>query len=169
LMAPPYFPVPYDRIAKSITIETLDAMEFSIGKIAVSAHRLNHPGTALGYKLTTEAGAIAYLADNEVPRDNVAIRDDLVGFIRNANVVIIDSQYDAPEYGERCGWGHGCVDEVVELAAAANVGRLYLFHHDPEHDDARVDQLVERARQLGVRANSRMQIEGAREGGTFVL
>lgn len=169
LMAPPYFPVSFDQIAGHVTVETLEALEFSIGEIAVRAHRLNHPGMALGYKLSVGGRVIAYLADNEVPADDAAVRDDVARFIRNADLVIMDCQYDVGEYGQRCGWGHGCVDEVIDLAATAKVGRFYLFHHDPTHDDARVDQILERARQIGARVNPQMHIEAAREGDTFVL
>ena len=61
------------------------------------------------------------------------------------------------------------MDQTVALAAQANVKRLFLFHHDPRHDDAQVSQLVETARELAARQNSAMSVEAAREGLEVVL
>ena len=48
-------------------------------------------------------------------------------------------------------------------------GRLFVFHHDPDHDDATIDQMVEHARRLVMDRRSTLQVEAAREGGTVVL
>src|SRR5208282_2534968 len=86
----------------------------------------------------------------------------LIDFIRNADVLIIDAQYDLKEYETRVGWGHGCVDDVVALALNANVKRLFLFHHDPMHDDAKVDTMVEWARQFVAALGDKLPVEAAR-------
>ena len=62
------------------------------------------------------------------------------------------------------GWGHGCVDDVVQLAVDAGVKRLFLFHHDPDHDDAKVSSMVQHARQIAAKLKSPLKIEAAREG-----
>ena len=85
-------------------------------------------------------------------------------FLRGTDVLIMDSQYDCEEYKHHVGWGHGCVDAVVALAIEAEVKRLFLFHHDPNHDDAKVGQMEEQARQLVAESKSNLQIEAAREG-----
>ena len=78
-------------------------------------------------------------------------------------------QYDATEYASHIGWGHGCVDEVVALAMTANVKRLYLFHHDPTHDDRIISSMVMHARALAEAAGNPIRIEGAREGDVVTL
>jgi ribonuclease BN (tRNA processing enzyme) len=93
----------------------------------------------------------------------------LIDFIRNAEVLVIDAQYDATEYQTRVGWGHGCVDDVVALALKGDVKRLYLFHHDPEHDDAKVDGMVAWARQFVAALGDKLAVEAAREGSEVVL
>ena len=40
------------------------------------------------------------------------------------------------------------MDEVVRLAVLGGVKKLYLFHHDPSHDDARIDAMLAHARSL---------------------
>jgi len=44
------------------------------------------------------------------------------------------------------------------------VEQLFLFHHDPNHDDARVSRMVEHARELVIKAQATLQVEAAREG-----
>ena len=70
----------------------------------------------------------------------------LIDFLRGTDVLIMDTQYDAEEYKRHTGWGHGCLDDVVALALQAEVKTLFLFHHDPNHDDAKVSQMLAHAR-----------------------
>ena len=59
----------------------------------------------------------------------------------------MDTQYDTEEYQQHTGWGHGCLDDVVALAIEAEVKKLFLFHHDPNHDDAKISQMLAHARE----------------------
>jgi ribonuclease BN (tRNA processing enzyme) len=92
-----------------------------------------------------------------------------VEFIRGVDVLILDSQYDCAEYARFTGWGHGCVDDAVEVAVAAGVRRLIMFHHDPEHDDARIDAMLEHARRLCGDRGARLVVDAAFEGLTVPL
>ena len=168
-MESPYFPIALKQMPGHIVIEELKAMEFSVGPVEVTASVVNHPGIAVGYRLRTSGGSIAYLPDSEPMTDrnaNTAPAMDrhLVEFVRDVDVLIMDAQYDAEEYSTRAGWGHGCVDDVVEVAAAANVKRLFLFHHDPNHDDRFVTRMLSRARRLAAARNPRLKVNAAREG-----
>ena len=75
----------------------------------------------------------------------------------------MDAQYDAEEYARHVGWGHGCVDKVVELALEAKVKRLYLFHHDPNHDDSKIAEMVAHARKLAAAHSDTLHVEAARD------
>jgi ribonuclease BN (tRNA processing enzyme) len=81
----------------------------------------------------------------------------------------MDTQYDATEYKRHTGWGHGCLDDVVSLALEAEVKTLYLFHHDPSHDDAKISQMLDHARKLVAARKAKLNIEAACEGATVVL
>jgi hypothetical protein len=60
----------------------------------------------------------------EYPR----IEDEtVVDFLRRADVVIADSQYDAMEYPSRRGSGHTFADDPIQLAARARARQLFLF------------------------------------------
>jgi phosphoribosyl 1,2-cyclic phosphodiesterase/CheY-like chemotaxis protein len=179
-MESPYFPIGLDQMPGNIVIEELKEMRFAIGTIQVEACFTNHPGVCVGYRLATTHGSLVYMPDNEsfakngVGRSNgtavgTPLDNRLVDFIRNADLLICDAQYDAREYESHIGWGHGCVDEVVRLSTAANVKRLFLFHHDPAHDDQFISNMLIHARKLALQAKSALQIEAAREGQQVLL
>jgi phosphoribosyl 1,2-cyclic phosphodiesterase len=162
-----YFPVPFSRLPSNIEIKELKDFNFAIGEILVHAHRAHHPGVTVGYRLFSPDGVIAFFPDTE-PRRGGEDRE-MIEFIRDADVLILDSQYDCAEYQKRAGWGHGCVDDSVALALKAGVKRLILFHHDPDHDDKKIDAFVRHALQLVARARGKLKVDAAREGMTIRL
>lgn len=179
-MESPYFPVGLKELPSNVEIDELRDLDFQIGSVRVEAFFANHPGICVGYRLTTPEGSIAFFPDNEPPhrlQHQTGMQADeakrgfaeqesrkFVEFLRDVDVLILDSQYDAEEYTRHEGWGHGCVDDVVQIAIEARAKRLFLFHHDPDHDDAKVASMVTHARQLAAKMKSPIQIEAAREG-----
>lgn len=177
-MESPYFPITMQQMPSNIAIVELKEMEFTIGKVLVKATFTNHPGVCAAYRLFTSGGSIVYMPDNELFRRQregdkqcvetqayAARRDDeFREFLQDADVLIIDCQFDAIEYPRFVGWGHSCVEDSVRLAISAKVKKFFLFHHDPNHNDAKVLEMVERARELVREAGSTMEVEAAREG-----
>lgn len=183
-MESPYFPVQMDKMPSNLAVEELDKMRFNVGKVEVVACAANHPGSAVGYRLNTSGGSVVYVPDNETIRNGgethgglpgsepisaAETRRRFVDFIRGADVLIIDAQYDEEEFQAHRGWGHGCVTDVVDLALEAGVHRLFLFHHDPMHDDDGVAHLVDVARHRVADRGSKMIVAAAREGAELVV
>lgn len=186
-MESPYFPISMQQMPGNITIEELKDKHFMVGAVKVEAMFTNHPGICACYKLTTRAGVIVYIPDNELfqrlrtsQAENSAEKGEaeafarerdqrLCDFIREADVVMMDSQYDCDEYPRYVGWGHSCVDDAVSLAVDARVKHFFLFHHDPTHDDAKINAMVEGARSLANRLGGKIVIDAAREGFQVVL
>lgn len=178
-MESPYFPIALKQMPGNIVIEELKEMAFNVGSVRVEACFSNHPGVCVGYKLFTADGTLVFLPDNESFGENDAevhgaelprnIEKNLTDFIQDADVLIIDSQYTAEEYRTHVGWGHGCVDDVVRFALSAGVKRLFLFHHDPRHDDRTISSMLMHARELVQTLGGSMRVEAAREGEAFVL
>ncbi len=52
----------------------------------------------------------------------------------------------------------------MTLAGASRVGRLVLYHHDPQRDDDGVDDLLRRARALAVAEGLSLDVDAAAEG-----
>jgi phosphoribosyl 1,2-cyclic phosphodiesterase len=184
-MESPFFPVPLGGSAATIQIEELSDLEFTIGDVNVRSLRANHPGTCMGYRLDGAGGSLAFFPDNEPPTGklrfaNLAPDDPqkrralqnhaaMVDFLRGVDVLIMDAQYDAEEYRAHVGWGHGCVDDVVNLALEAGVKKLLLFHHDPDHDDRKVGAMAAAAAEQARASGAGLQVEAAREGDTFSI
>jgi phosphoribosyl 1,2-cyclic phosphodiesterase len=186
-MESPYFPVPFGELPGNIEIEELKDLEFRVGPVRVQAAFANHPGICVGYRLFTEDGSIAFFPDNEphcrhqgeVATEPAAGKGSLeyalaeegkmVEFLRDTDVLVMDSQYDCDEYDSHVGWGHGCVDDCVAIALKAGVKQLYLFHHDPDHDDAKLEQMVTLARDIVTRQKGTLHVEIAREGAVVEL
>jgi hypothetical protein len=170
-----------------VQIEELKEMNFSVGEVQVAAWFANHPGICVGYKLTTHDGSLAFFPDNElylsyrrVPGSNAeeessrlafaqAQESKFVEFLRGTGVLIMDTQYDSDEYKSHVGWGHGCLDDVVELALKAEIKRLVMFHHDPDHDDAKISEMLEHARKIVAERKGTLQVDAAREGDSICL
>lgn len=184
-MESPYFPVSLRQLPSHISIRELQDLRFNIGKVQIEAYFANHPGICVGYRLNTSCGSIAFLPDNEphqrlrgqsaqkLTQEAVAYArqqdEKLIDFIRDVDLLIIDSQYDDTEYQSHVGWGHGCLDDVVTLALFAGAKQLHLFHHDPDHDDAQITRMVNWARDLVALHGDSLIVEAAREGLEVVL
>ncbi len=162
-----YFPVPFAKLPSNIEIEELKDFNLNIGSVCVRAQRANHPGLCVGYRLFSPDGLVAFFPDAE-SRQGGEDRE-MIEFLRDVDVLILDSQYDSAEYKKHIGWGHGCVDDSVALAVRAGVKQLCLFHHDPDHDDNRIDAFVKHARQLVVKQNAGLKVDAARELQTIEL
>ena len=162
-----YFPVPFAKLPSNIQIEELKDFNLNVGSVCVRAQRANHPGLCAGYRLFSPEGLVAFFPDTE-PRQGGEDRE-MIEFLRDVDVLILDSQYDSAEYKKHIGWGHGCVDDSVALAVQAGVKRLCLFHHDPDHDDKKIDSLVRHARRLVAGRRAKLKVDAARELQTIVL
>ena len=179
-MESPYFPITMGTMPGNLQVEELRDLTFKIGSIEVRAMFCNHPGVCAAYRLNTSKGSVVYMPDNELLGPQKAGANDpearqfagkkdaeFVEFARGCNVLIIDSQYDRAEYGRFVGWGHSCWEDDVQLAIAAGVKRLVLFHHDPSHDDARLEAKAAGARKLAGASGSSLVVECAKEGASI--
>jgi len=123
--------------------------QFEFGSFGIESFELSHPQRCYGYVVTdlTTGKKAALITDHEHDRNLGELGEGdmaLIERIRGCEVALIDGQYVAGEYdpeqvGEKglckVGWGH-CVDEkAVRMGLEAEVGRVVLIHHDPEHSD----------------------------------
>jgi len=187
-METPFFPVRLRQLPSHLAIEELKEMKFDIGNVEVRSKFANHPGICAGYRLATSSGSIAYFPDNEpyerlklqlASRDGItedearnfatAERTKMVEFLQGCDVAIMDTQYTDEEYAKHISWGHSSLSSVVSLALDANVGKLLLFHHDPNHDDQMIDKMVEHAHVLVAESGKPLEVEAAREGAEILL
>lgn len=147
-MANPTFPVPLEALQaelRFIDFEQGATLDLGDG-IRVRTASLNHPNGATGYRVEYEGTAVCYVTDTEhVPGEPDRRVLDLID---GADLVIYDCTYTDDEYPAHKGWGHSTWQEGVRLCRQANVGRLAIFHHDPDHDDTFMERLEDEARRM---------------------
>ena len=172
-----YFPVPLGGLNAQIVMQEVRE-PFRIDDLQISSFYMNHPAMTLAYKISDREKTFVYATDNEPYRYTLhAARKDplaskygaeldqkFIEFISGADFVVSDAQYTLEEYRSKVGWGHSPIESIVEFAIKANVKQLALYHHDPSHDDATVDAIVQHAQKLLSTQKSSVQCFGAVEG-----
>jgi phosphoribosyl 1,2-cyclic phosphodiesterase len=172
-----YFPVSFSDLGAEIVGRHFSANETSVGKVRVRCMEQTHPGRSFAYSFEIDGVKVVYATDNELDlliknreqseRDPAALRempDEFVAFIEDADLLISDGQYTDEEYPKRVGWGHARANTVVDLAMQAGVKQCAVFHHDPLHTDALVDQKIKVAKERVEAAGKEVLVFGAREG-----
>ncbi len=141
----PMFPVPLEAMQASLRFEDFEAGEsFSLAKgVDIQTAALNHPNGATAYRINHGGKSVVYVTDTE----HVPGKPDqnILGLIEGADLVIYDSTYTEEEFPAKVGWGHSTWEEGMRLCQAANVKRLAIFHHDPDHNDDFMDDLAKTA------------------------
>jgi phosphoribosyl 1,2-cyclic phosphodiesterase/DNA-binding response OmpR family regulator len=177
-----YFPVSLEQLGATIRYHDLIEGTFHIGSVSIRTQYLNHPAITLGYRLEADGVVVVYATDHEPHGRPTALGNTLVRrpllhaedrrhaeFFAGADLLIHDAQYTSAEYASKIGWGHSTIDYVIEMALAARVKRLALFHHDPLRTDDALDALVTSSRQLLAEAGETMELFAAAEGQALEL
>jgi CheY-like chemotaxis protein/phosphoribosyl 1,2-cyclic phosphodiesterase len=169
-----YFPVTLEQLDATVRYHDLVEGAFDIEDVRVVARFLNHPALTLGYRLEVGGVSLVYAVDHEphsVHHADASNRDPVhqedrrhIEFCAGADLVIHDATYTLAEYPKRVGWGHSPVEYAVDVAVAAGVRRLALFHHAMTRDDDAVDRLVAVGRARAAARGSGVEVFAAAEG-----
>jgi phosphoribosyl 1,2-cyclic phosphodiesterase len=161
LMNFPLFPTSID------TFSNIEFRDFIVGEmlkpsdgIVIRTAPLDHPGGAIGYRVEFDGHAVAYVTDTEIAAGKSYA--GIVSLVHGADLMIIDATYTHAELPLHRGWGHSSWQECAQLADAASVRQLCLFHHDPSHDDAFMEgvaQAVAARRPYSIVARDGLTIE----------
>jgi len=168
-LSPPLFPIRIAELPCRLELHDVSLGVFQVGSLTVTAALVCHPGPTVGYRIDDRAGSMAYLPDHEPALgvdDFPAAPAWTSGFALadGVDLLIHDAQYSRAEYQAHTGWGHSAIDHAVAFAAAAGVGRLVAFHHDPGHDDAALDRHFDQGRELCLPS---VELTPAMEGDVF--
>ena len=191
-MRAPYFPVGTETwLANVKYMDPPEDGTVNYGPISFSYQSVHHPGTTYGYRFNINGKQVLYISDNEclfldksirqryrdfskeeqelltkMQREEYASELDL---IKGADILIHDAQYTLDDYKKKRGWGHSFYIDTINTAIDAQVKELYLFHHDPNYDDAAIDKIYDHAKQIIKERNSSLVCKLAREGITIDL
>lgn len=143
-MLHPNFPVPIQVMQSEMKFYDLtpgDVIE--LDEIRIETALLNHPNTAIGYRVTWDGKTAVYCTDTEHFPER--LDENVLHLARQADVLIYDATYTNAEYNDvkapKIGWGHSTWEVGVEIAKVAGVKRVVMFHHDPSHDDEFLDDV----------------------------
>jgi phosphoribosyl 1,2-cyclic phosphodiesterase len=172
-LSAPLSPVDLRELPARVTFAACPYDDWRVGGARIKAAIVAHRGVTLGFRITEGDRTLCYLPDHE-PALGADIEVARNGWIsgmalaHGADVLIHDGQYDDEEYPAHVGWGHSGLSDAVAFAGRAEVGRLVLFHHDPGHDDARLGELADEARDIWRgRGGDPAAVSLAREGDTI--
>lgn len=127
-----YFPISLDNMGANFSFITKDANEENFPNGSIKTYLHSHPGGAHSYRLEADNKVLVYATDIEHGSE---IDLKLVTFAKDADILIHDAQYTPEELPNYIGWGHSSWEQAIAVAEKANVKKLYLTHHDPEHND----------------------------------
>ncbi len=166
---PPFFPVRVEDLVGEVRFHTIEEGDMVVGDAKVRTRAVPHVGVTFGYRVELDGGSVAYISDHQQPLDGgMEIADSVLELADGVDVLIHDAQYTPAEFAERAHWGHCTVEYAVNVANRAGAKQLVLFHHDPGHDDAAIDEILRGAEAMG-QAVGLNQVLAASEGLTLTV
>ncbi|MGZ6982934.1 MAG: MBL fold metallo-hydrolase [Ilumatobacteraceae bacterium] len=166
-MGPPAFPILAAELQGSWSFESIDEGAQTIEDFTVLAREIPHKGgRTMGYRIDDGHSSLAYLSDHGPalvmgpgPDGFGPYHEAAMELCDGVDLLIHDAQYTASELPFRLHFGHSAADYAVGLARQCGVGRVLLFHHDPDRTDDEV-AAIERA----MRRGEDVSVDAAREG-----
>ncbi len=144
MMANPYFPVNMSRLPCSREYVDLAEGTFTIDGTKILVLALNHPQGCVGYRIMQAGKVVSYCTDIE---HGIQWSDDNIRKLaKDADFLIVDSQYTPEELPDHVGWGHSSWKQAIDTGLEAGAKRIALYHHDPYHEDAAIDKILAKAR-----------------------
>jgi phosphoribosyl 1,2-cyclic phosphodiesterase len=144
-MAAPLFPVAPGVFRANVSFRDFRAGETlePYPSVRVRTAPLRHPNGGTGYRIEVGERSICYVTDTvHIPGEP---DKNVLDLIEGADLVIYDSSFTDDEFEAVAHYGHSTWQEGVRLCEAAGVERLVIFHHDPSHDDAFMDDVAAQA------------------------
>ncbi len=145
-LSPPLFPVRLRDIPE-LVLHELRPGTITIGPFEISSDFIIHPGRTFGYRISVDGKTLAYLPDHEpvLGAEHLTAGPMWTSgyeLARDVDVLIHDAQYTDDEYRRRIGWGHSTLTHAADFAELAAVKCLVPFHHEPDHSDELIDQML---------------------------
>ncbi len=171
-MEGPNFPISLTDLNATLTYRDLamgkgeDIFKLNGVQVGSVTHTTGrHPNGVSIYRLTEKATghSVVYATDTE--HADGGPDKNIVKLAQGADVLIYDGMYTPEEYESKYkGWGHSTWEKGVEIAQAAGVKKLCIFHHDPDHDDEFLASLEKEVVEICSERAPALRVVFAREG-----
>lgn len=141
-------PVPH-----SVTLDL--GAPIRLGATTITPFEVFHPAPCLGYRIEHGGKVFVFCTDHELRHGAAPDHPDearsqaaearLIAHATGADLLYRDGQYLRAEYDgimgiggsgpvPRIGWGHSCIEDVVDMATTCGVQHTLIGHHDPNRD-----------------------------------
>jgi ribonuclease BN (tRNA processing enzyme) len=160
-LSPPFFPRKFETFGSRAEFNEVWSDTWSLDGVRITSEPVEHPGPTVGYRLEENGRSLTYIPDNELGLSP----ESGAGIAHGADVLLHDAQYTREEYDVRVGWGHSALDDYAAYVARAQPDRSLMFHHDPTHGSADLEQMLASARGR----TDGVPVELASEGMDFTL
>jgi ribonuclease BN (tRNA processing enzyme) len=153
LLAPPYWPVSWERMKAHFEFVGLSPAHAVLRMPDASRPMLilhqnlhirgcpvPHPGGCMAYRIDDAGGgeSLVFATDLEWRKRTRVEETAFLALCREprpADLLIIDSHFARANADAYAGWGHSCWEDDIEIAQSAGVPRVLLGHHAPDAED----------------------------------
>ncbi|KKL08575.1 hypothetical protein LCGC14_2574480, partial [marine sediment metagenome] len=139
-----YFPIGMDYMQAEKQFFLLKSNESKdFGKFTIKTIKLDHPGSAYGYKIENDGKSFLYSSDLEFNEKNYDTMPEIIEFFKGADVLTFDSQYTLAESFTKIDWGHSSIQIGIDIANHSGIKKIVLFHYDPTYSDQKINEITE--------------------------
>ena len=139
-MSNTFFPVTIDMLNADMDCETFLPGKINFDGYSVDYMWAKHTIPTAMFKFNFEGKTIVFAPDNELPLDDseesLNFIKEFQEFVRGADLLIHDAQFNREQHLSRQGWGHSCWESLIEATQGLDIGILKLTHHDPDSADS---------------------------------
>ncbi|MDR2419587.1 MAG: MBL fold metallo-hydrolase [Treponema sp.] len=144
-MLPPYFPVSMRTMGSQKRFHCLKG-PITMQGVTISYKKIRHPQGAYAYRVDDGKHIFIYSTDVEISDADFVHNEENDSFFKNADVIVIDSQYTHKEALSKSGWGHSSFRAATDFAAFWEIKCAVLFHHEPAYNDQKLFENLQEAR-----------------------
>ena len=126
----------------------------ALGETTITPFEVFHPAPCLAYRVERNGRTFVFCTDHELrhgedghpdQEKSLAAEARVERYAAGATLLYRDGQYLRVEYDgmkgigasgpiPRLGWGHSCLEDIVEMAGRCGVAHTLIGHHDPNRD-----------------------------------
>lgn len=167
-----FFPVKFEDMGAEKVFKTLkrdEVIEPEKG-LQIDFLPLKHPGGSFAYRFRQNGKTFIFCTDAEFTGEFVEkIPPYGYDFFKDADLLVIDSQYTLDESFIKLYWGHTSYTMAVNCGIRWGVKKLILTHHEPSYSDDKLCTNLSEAKDHLSKMDSDMEIDIAIEGTIFNL
>jgi phosphoribosyl 1,2-cyclic phosphodiesterase len=142
-----HFPVTFDYLQSTKEFFAIESEEeLFLNDVRIYNKVMPHPGGAYGYRIEEGNMAFVYTSDCEFNINEIDHIEKYRPFFADADVVVFDTQYTFEEAINKFEFGHSSAAIAIDIAGMFNIQRLILFHHEPNYDDDKLENVLLNAR-----------------------